>query len=178
MVNMTLDFQFPYVEGRPIDTCVTLAGEGGCGKPAADMFCRFQRCVEAASYEESSGGRGPTYVQGEAVVRPQGGNSFDLVTCTCLVPAAPPTSEDPAAQIVYNAPQILGHPVDVCMSKKKGSESTCGKPAADAFCQSFGGKESVTFVAGDGPAGEPTWVIGDRAVNQKDPKTFKSITCV
>lgn len=180
MVNVTLDFDFPYVEGNPIDTCVTTAGQ--CGKPAADFFCRFQKCWEAVSYVESTGDRGPTYVQGEGKVREKGGNSFDKVTCSCLVPAAPPAAEDPAAQVVYEAPKILDHPVDVCLSKKNATaaaaNNSCGKPAADAFCESFGSKESVAFVEQPGPAGGPTWLIGDHALNTIDPRTFTSITCV
>lgn len=177
MTSVSMDFPFPYVEGRPIDTCVTMAGDGSCGKPAADIFCVFQRCEAAVSYVESTGERGPTYVQGDRKVREQGGNSFDLVTCTCLVPVAPPAEEDPASQIVYEDPKILGHPLDWCLSRKRNE--TCGKPSADAFCESFGSKESVRFEAWNGTVAEPTWLIGDHALNKDaDRRTFKSITCV
>lgn len=111
-------------------------------------------------------------------MRPSGGNSFDLITCACSMPVPPQGAAEPENQMGYDDPKILHHPVDYCLYKAK--KDSCGKPAADAFCESFGGRESLRFV--ELPAGQvkgDTWVIGDRALN-KDPdrKSFKSITCV
>ncbi len=54
-----VDFPYPYLSGHPIDTCLAVgASPGDCGKASADWWCRFQKCTEAVSYEESAGGRG------------------------------------------------------------------------------------------------------------------------
>jgi len=113
----------------------------------------------------------------DGVVRETGGNSFDLITCVCSVPVAPSPADEAANQIVYEEPKILNHPVDVCLFE--GKKESCGKPAADAFCQSFGSKASVRFEQASGKAEEPTWMIGDHAINKgADRQAFKSIACV
>jgi hypothetical protein len=174
----SVDFPYPYIQGHPVDTCLQVeADPGACGKASADWFCRFQRCEAAVSYQESTGDRGPTWVPMDDAVRATGGNSFDLITCSCPVPVAPPGGAEAANQIGYEKPEILGHPVDVCMYKAK--KDSCGQPAADAFCASFGSAESVRFEQGDGEVDGPTWLIGDHALNEDaDRQTFKSITCV
>lgn len=170
--TVNVDYPFPYMKGHPIDSCMTVAGTDTCGKASADYFCRFQKCEVAVSFAESQGNRGPTWVAGDGVVRETGGGSFDKITCQCSVPdsAAPGASD--ANQIDYTSPQILGHPVDSCLKKDK---LNCGKPAADAFCQSFGNTGSTRFVEESAPKG-PTWFIGDHALNEaEDRHSFKYV---
>lgn len=121
---------------------------------------------------------GPTWVAGDNVERPSGGNSFDSITCSCVVPVQPAAATEPENQMVYENPKILGHPLDFCLYK--GKKDSCGKPAADAFCESFGSRESVRFEALNAAlvVGE-TWMIGDHKTNNAtDRQSFKSITCV
>ena len=123
---------------------------------------------------------------GDEAVRESGGGSFDLVVCSCALPEAPPaTTPVPAPEeVTYRTPKILDHPVDVCLHR---SGKDCGKPAADAFCKSFGLKQSARFVeapaleAGTAAAaGVPaTWWIGEHDVNEgPDRRPFESIVCV
>lgn len=115
---------------------------------------------------------------GDDVLRPSGGNSFDLITCSCAIPVQPAGAAQPENQITYEAPSVLGHPLDYCFHQ--GQKETCGKGAADAFCRSLGSRESVRFVGlGAGNVNGSTWVIGDGVLNEAPKRqSFKSITCV
>lgn len=170
--TVNVDYPFPYIKGHPIDSCLTVTGTDSCGKAAADFFCHFQKCEEAVSFAESQGNRGPTWVAGDGVVRETGGGSFDKITCQCSVPESSAPGASDANQIDYDKPQILGHPVDFCLKKDK---LNCGKPAADAFCESFGNSGSTRFQEDTAPK-NATWFIGDHALNEAaDRHSFKYV---
>ncbi len=63
-----------------------------------------------------------------------------------------------AERVIIDDPQVSGYALDVCWAWG----SSCGKPAADAYCRSKGFVEAVDFdVVDDSP---PTRVISTRQI--------------
>jgi len=171
--TVNVDYPFPYINGHPIDSCLSVLGTSGdCGRMAADFFCRFQNCEAAVSFQESSSDRGPTWIAGDETIRDAGGKSFDNITCQCSVPNSIAPGSINGNQIIYESPRILNHPVDFCLEK---NNVACGKPAADAFCESFGNSGSTRFVEDPRPT-LTTWLIGDHSVSEApDRHSFRYV---
>ena len=75
-------------------------------------------------------------------------------------------------QDVIHNPTVNNTAVDVCLNWGKG----CGKPAADAFCQSQGFNYSTAHTVQQNAP--PTYVMGDNTVcNETFCTRFTSITC-
>lgn len=83
--------------------------------------------------------QGATFVAGDRSMKPQGGTSFDIITCSCPLPET--ASPAAANQVTYDDPKVLGHPLDYCFHLNE----LCGKEAADAYCKSYGSQSSVDF---------------------------------
>lgn len=112
----------------------------GCGKPAADAYCRKKGYRRALRYHVRKD-RPPTRVISSGqVCKAPGCDRIDYVVCE--------------ADGVFKNPKVGKYALDYCQQWGKG----CGKPAADAFCRNKGFRQSVDFAVR--PDRPPTRVIG------------------
>lgn len=129
----------PKINGYALDCCRSWAKD--CGKPAADAYCRWKGYKGALRFSVKEDSP-PTRVIGSGEICNQ--PFCDRITFVAC-----------EADGVFRDPKVAGYALDVC--RMWGVQ--CGKPAADAFCQSTGFEESVDYaVRMDSP---PTRVIGD-----------------
>lgn len=135
----------------------------GCGQPAADAYCVAKGFENASAFEilKGIGDTAPTRTIGDNSVCDNAGcDGFASITCTKVT------------ELVYSEPEVDGVRVDWCYGWSKG----CGKPAADAYCQSEGYAEAKEFDKAEGVG--PTRVLSTGQLCD-DPTCdgFESLTC-
>lgn len=125
-------FVSPTVNGYDLDYC----REWGinCGQPAADAYCRSKGFVRAIDFAVQHNHQRTRVINGGQVC--DGGYCDRISEVTCK-----------SRTVVINNPKINGYGLDYC--REWGLN--CGKPAADAFCQSKGYVEAKHFsIVADG----------------------------
>jgi len=185
----TRRFDNPMVEGMALDYCRLL--ERDCGKPAADAFCQSQGFAASIDFTPQFHAP-PTRViaSGQVCDKPicarmvaitcgaaSGGASSPppAQTASAGVPAQaarPPASGGVPATRHFDNPLVEGVALDFCRSWAR----ECGKPAADAFCQSQGFAAAIDFTRQ--PHAPPTRVIGSGQVcNGANCARIDAVTC-
>ncbi|MFI4987844.1 MAG: hypothetical protein ACHQF3_10420 [Alphaproteobacteria bacterium] len=151
-----------------LDVCRIWAHD--CGKPAADAFCQSQGFAGASEFTRRPR-TPPTRVIGTGqVCSGQNCGRIDSVVCAsglttaAVATPAPATAAAPAPRAPaapgnpatrrFDDPMVEGVALDVC----RIWAHDCGKPAADAFCQSQGFAAASEFTRR--PHTPPTRVIG------------------
>lgn len=120
----TYTFHNPKVDGYPLDACKSRFG--GCGKEAADYFCRRKNYIKAKDYQ---------IVDYQGVTKMLKSRQTCTANCyrfkyiVCRKPS----------YFTYYYPKHKGIPVDWCYYRGRG----CGKKAADAYCVSRGHKKAA-----------------------------------
>jgi len=185
----TRRFDNPLVEGVALDYCRNW--EKDCGKPAADAFCQSQGFAASIDFTPRFHAP-PTRVIGSGQVcnnaicarmaavtcgaAGQGASAPPPAqTASAGVPAqaarAPASGGVPATRHFDN-PLVEGIALDFCRSWAR----ECGKPAADAFCQSQGFAAAIDFTRQ--PHAPPTRVIDSGQVcNGANCARIAAVTC-
>ncbi len=185
----TRRFDNPLVEGVALDYCRNW--EKDCGKPAADAFCQSQGFAAAIDFTPRFHAP-PTRVIGSGRVCDNAICArMAAITCGAAgqgasapppaqaasagVPAQaarPPASGGVPATRHFDNPLVEGVALDFCRSWAR----ECGKPAADAFCQSQGFAAAIDFTRQ--PHAPPTRVIGSGQVcNGANCARIAAVTC-
>ncbi|HKO09237.1 MAG TPA: TIR domain-containing protein [Alphaproteobacteria bacterium] len=188
-VPATRRFDNPMVEGMALDYCRLL--ERDCGKPAADAFCQSQGFAASIDFTPQFHAP-PTRViaSGQVCDKPicarmvaitcgaaSGGASAPppVQAASAGVPAQaaqPPASGGVPATRHFDNPLVEGVALDFCRTWARD----CGKPAADAFCQSQGFAAAIDFTRQ--PHAPPTRVIGSGQVcNGANCARIDAVTC-
>lgn len=156
-------FMAPKYKGMPVDMCYK-APKLGCGKVAADAYCKKQGYYAALEYTKQTVTSGQTLQIGGHVVcdpRFHGCETFQQITCR-------------TDWRTFVNPMYKEKPLDWC----REFEENCGRPAAEAFCKNKGCSLKSYFKRNI-PQGE-TLTIGDNAVCDTDfhgCDSFSQITC-
>ena len=119
-------FNDPQVDGYGLDYCREWAQN--CGKPAADAYCQSRGFNQAVDFSVVNDNQKTRIING--------GQVCDADFCDRIVRVA---CQESIA--VFNEPQISGYGLDYCREWAQN----CGKPAADAYCQSRGFNQAVDF---------------------------------
>lgn len=159
----TTMFDNPQYRGHALDWCRLFERE--CGKPAADAFCKAEGHEEATSYPKKRSWSEETMCIGDnANCDPDHHrcDTFNYIICR-------------RSEQTFRDPREHNRALDWC----KNYETSCGKPAADAYCQSKGLTEASSYPKRSWYNRE-TMCIGNHAVCDPDYHrcdTFRSITC-
>lgn len=138
-------YNHPKVKGQALDYCKKWGQ--GCGRPAADAYCRFKGYRRALRHRVKQNAPPTRIISSGQICNAPGCDRIDWVACE--------------ADAVFKNPKVKNYALDLCKQWGKG----CGKPAADAFCWSKGYRSSVDFaVRNDRP---PTRVIGTSQICNK-----------
>ncbi len=124
-------FASPQTGGKALDWCRTY--QHNCGKPAADAFCKKQGYPGASSFQKAPGVGNTRTIGDGSVCEDNFCDSFAQITC----------KSDTAS---FKNPQVKNTRLDWC----RVWQGDCGKPAADAFCQSKGMSEAAAFKKASG----------------------------
>lgn len=147
----------PRINNYAIDNC--LHWGTSCGKPAADAYC--QRIGQGVASSYQMGRMRPTLILGDNRMC-DADNCVGFTQVRCSASGGTPL---PAG------PQINGYAIDNCLHWG----TSCGKPAADAYCQRIGQGAASSYQMG---RIHPTLVLGDnRVCNQELCVGFTGIQC-
>jgi predicted SPOUT superfamily RNA methylase MTH1 len=155
----------PKYLGYSLDWCKTFARD--CGKPAADMFCQKEGHLNALDFAKKKSTVETITVQNHAICNPQhhGCDSFSHIKCKQKI--IKPT--------LFPKPTYRGYRLDWCYE----FGNKCGKPAADAFCQSKGFSMAHSFEI-DAAVKSQTMIPSNNAICNPDIRhcdSFKIIQC-
>jgi hypothetical protein len=159
-------FGAPKWQGDRLDWCQNWSA--GCGKVAADAFCKTVGFENATKFEQAPdiGSTQKTRLIATGAVCDQNFcDGFKYITCTKPNPST----------VTVNAPKWKGDRLDWCQNWSTG----CGKPAADSFCKATGFETAVAFQqAPDIGSVQRTRLIATGAVcDQGFCDGFKFIEC-
>jgi hypothetical protein len=145
-------FNAPMWKGDRLDWCLNWST--GCGKDAADAFCRTRGYQNATKFEQAAniGSQQKTrLIATDAVCDQNSCDGFESITC----------SQPSTTTVTISAPMWKGNRLDWCLNWSTG----CGKGAADAFCMAKGLQNAVRFAqAANIGSGEQTRLISTGAV--------------
>lgn len=158
------DFPHPKQGKNQLDYC--FSWQVGCGQEAADAYCVSKGFEGASAFKinKGIGAKAPTRTIGDNSVCDNAScDGFQVITCQKADLPAP----------IFFAPKVSGVRIDWCF----GWSKDCGKPAADAFCQSKGFSEADQFGKESGVG--PTRVLSTgQMCDDASCDGFKSISCV
>jgi hypothetical protein len=156
------DFANPKQGGNRLDYC--FSWQKGCGQQAADAWCVSKGFENASDFSKAKGigADTPTRTIGDNSVCDKAGcDGFKSISCY-----------KQANDSIFVAPKVEGVRVDWCLNWAKD----CGKPAADAFCQSKGHVAAFKFSKAVGVG--PTRVLGTgQMCDDKTCDGFTSLSC-
>lgn len=155
-------FKHPKVGGNRLDWCFSF--QKGCGEKAANAWCQSQGYKNAAAFSKAANVGLTRTIGDSSLCADTNCDSFSQITCF-----KPPL---PVAVLKYEAPTFKGLRLDWCYAWQK----QCGKPAAEAFCQSkgHGGVKSFQKAA---HVGGMTRVISNSQVCDGNCDSFATIVC-
>jgi len=158
-------FSKPKQGGNRLDWCLNWSE--GCGEAAATAWCKTKGFDKATDFKMAAdiGVSQPTRLLATGAVCDQGFcDGFKFITC------------ESAGSKTFINPKQGGNRLDWCLDWATG----CGKPAADAWCQSkgYGGGSSDFSMAANIGASTPTRLIRTGALcDQGFCDGFAKITC-
>lgn len=156
----------PIWGGDRLDWCFSWSA--GCGKQAADAFCKAKGFDNAQGFSQAPdiGAVTPTRLISTGAVCDQNFcDGFSFIDCVSAAPT----------QQTFTKPKFKGNRLDWCFNWSVG----CGEQAASAWCKSKGfAKASAWAMASDIGAVSPTRLIGTGAVcDQPFCDGFKWLVC-
>jgi len=158
-------FNTPRHNDIRLDWCLTWGAD--CGRPAALAFCNRRRFEDVVVFRAEHVGRSePTSLIGtDQVCSGQDFcTAFAYITCTGQI----------SNNRVFANPGWNGHRLDFC--REWGVN--CGKPAADAFCQSKGFSDAMNAVADRETGYSSTSLISSGQIcDQPFCRGFQQIIC-
>ena len=154
-------FSGPTWNGYALDWCVNF--EQGCGKPAADLWCKKKGYNQSSSFVKRNAMTVPTMTIGQnAICNPSVHRCDSFVSIDCLESAH-----------VFHLPKTNGYRLDWC----RHFENECGAPAAQTFCQKNGYPHLVSFQK-QSHLNIPTMTIVSNAICNPKFHTCDSFTFV
>jgi hypothetical protein len=126
----TQTFDRPTYRGDRLDWCLNWGK--GCGREAANAYCRSKGFEKATNFSQASniGARRATRLIGTGAVCDQDFcDGFRRITCF------------KETTVTYRRPKWDGNRVDWCLNWGRG----CGKPAANAYCRKRGHERTIGF---------------------------------
>jgi len=188
-VPATRRFDNPMVEGVALDYCRNSGRD--CGKPAADAFCQSQGFAASTDFTPQFHAPPTRAIASGQICNNAICARMTAVTCegagqgasspppaqaaSANVPA--PAGQPPGSGAVpvtrhFDNPMVEGVALDNCRTWARD----CGKPAADAFCQSQGFAAAIDFTRQ--PHAPPTRVISSGQVcNGANCARITAVTC-
>ena len=156
-------YTHPKYQGFALDWCKTF--EHGCGKLAADAFCKSQGHLKAKSWKKWNNPGIKTMTIGQnSICDPayHRCDSFKVIRCVIKTKT-------------FSKPKFRGYALDWCET----FEHNCGKKAANRYCKSKGYNRAIAFTKWNNP-GLKTMTIGESSIC--DPayhrcNSFKTIKC-
>jgi hypothetical protein len=160
------DFNKPKWKGDRLDWCLNWAA--GCGKDAADAFCKANGYENASKFEQDpdiGSSHKTRLITTGAVCDQSSCDGFKSITCSKSEPDT----------VVIDKPEWKGDRLDWCLNWTAG----CGKDAADAFCKAGGYANSTKFEQDPDIGGShKTRIMTTGAVcDQSSCDGFKFIEC-
>jgi hypothetical protein len=137
----------PKWNGFPLDWCMNF--EQGCGKPAADLFCKKSGFGASTGFQIRPQVNFQTMTIGQNAIcdpRSHRCDSFNYIDCQETIK-------------VFSVPTYNGYRLDWC----RQFEHECGAPAAQAYCQKNGFSQLVNFHI-QPHLNTPTMTIGSNAI--------------
>lgn len=159
-----VEFQKPKFKGHLLDWCVQWGQ--GCGKPAADAYCKTKGFEGAEAFNKwEDAGQATRLIGSNQVCDEEMCDSFTMIACS------KPDSGEPE-DATFKKPKFKGKRLDWC----REWSTNCGKPAADAFCENKGYSKATDFsIAED--IGNTRIISTGETCEEPFCDGFKSITC-
>lgn len=156
-------FNYPKWNGYALDWCKNF--EQGCGKPAADLYCKKRGYPQSTGFVKLNRVNYQTMTIGQNAIcdpRDHVCDSFARIDCQETV------------KTIY-APTYHGYKLDWCRT----FEGQCGAPAAAQYCQKAGFSQLVGFKI-QPLVNTPTMTVGSNAIC--DPRfhrcdSFQYVQC-
>jgi hypothetical protein len=160
-------FSAPMWKGDRLDWCLNWST--GCGKGAADAYCKTRGYQNAIKFEQAAdiGSQQQTRLMATGVVCDQNFcDGFKSITC----------SKPSQTTVTINSPMWKGDRLDWCLNWSTG----CGKGAADAYCEASGLQNALHFAqAANIGTTQQTQLMSTGAVcDQGSCNGFKYIQCM
>jgi hypothetical protein len=126
----TITYSYPHIGGVAMDWCKTLGK--GCGRPAANYYCRARGHLYAVSYAKDNNIGYTRVIKTGQICNAPGCDGFRYITCRRSSHPVPAPAVKGIKRFHY--PKIGGVALDWCYKFGK----KCGYTAANAFCKSRG----------------------------------------
>ena len=162
--STTITYVHPKTGGIALDWCKTFAN--GCGKPAADYFCKVKGHRWAISFAKENDIGYTKILKTGQICNAAFCDGFKFIKCRKKVIKVPHFKR-------FKWPKVGGVALDWCYTYGSG----CGYKAANEYCKSRGYWKGVRSYAKENNVGYTRIIRTGQICNNATCDTFKYIDC-